>query len=116
MGAYRYVGASTAQIMNTPFVFKRYGQLVEMDDVMAAEKMAEGFLIVPDADFRKIGHTDTELSTYGTMAGHPTVPAAFADRRNKAWALLAKQTGSVPAEDPAPTSIPQVIPIQQETT
>ena len=116
MGAYRYVGASTAQIMNTPFVFKRYGQLVEMDDAMAAEKMAEGFLIVPDADFRKIGHPETELSTYGTMAGHPTVPAAFADRRNKAWALLAKQVGNVPTEEPTPVPAPQFIPIQQETT
>ena len=101
MGSYRYVSTAPGQILNTKFVFTRYGQLVEMDDSLAAEKIKDGFPLVPETVFASVGHTDVELKTYGKMAGHPSVPPDFADKRNKVWALL--QNPSVPP-DPEPTA------------
>ena len=111
MGSYRYVSAAPGQILNTKFVFTRYGQLVEMDDALAAEKIEAGFPLVPESVFASVGHTDAELKTYGKMAGHPSVPPDFADKRNKVWVLL--QQPSTPPSAPEPTAATET---QQEDT
>lgn len=102
MGSYRFVGTS-GQIMDTPFVFRRYGQLVKIDDDLAEKSMANGFHLIPASEFNELGHADDHLKEWGHRPTHPDAPPAFVEARNKAWSKLSDRCVAILAKS-APVS------------
>lgn len=93
----RYVGASSAQIMDTKFVFKRYGQQVELPDELATRVMAENFPVVTEEEFKSLGHTEDELKNHANPATHAKASAEFLGKRKAAWdSLSARATAAEP--------------------
>jgi hypothetical protein len=103
----RYVGASSAQIMDTPFVFKRYGQLVEMPDELF-KSLPPHFPVITDEEFGSLGHPPEELKQYAEPKTHAKAPKEFIERRAAAWAKIAErvEAASKPAPLPALAAAP----------
>ena len=118
MGAYRYVGGAGGQILDTPFVFKRYGQLVEMEDKLATQVMAAGFHILPESEFKESGHTEDELKQWGSKIGHHRIPPAVAAKRDVMWARVSERQMAASAainKAIADSGIEEPPPAQAET-
>ena len=86
MGQYRFVGAAPAQILDTPYNFTCYGQLVEMDDAMAIHAAAGHINIIPAEEFVA---TAEELKQFSRFDKHSKAPQSFLDNRSHHWDLAA---------------------------
>lgn len=80
----RYVGGAQAEIMGTPYVFRSYGQLVEMPEELVREKQ-DRISLLTDEEFKSLGHPAQELVDFGRFDSHANAPQEFLDRRLKAW-------------------------------
>lgn len=114
MGQYRYVGASIAEIWDTPFKLTRFGQLVEMPDNIAKSAITgtglpnSGMPLILASDWGKYAITDDELKAHGPDAGNPKVTDAFAAKRDRIWKELPdlKKNALDAIEHPTPAPAP----------
>lgn len=92
MPSYRYVGAASAAILDSPFEFKKYGQLVELPDDMVNKAIVEGKIsLIPAEEFDILGHDPKELQYHSRFETHATVHPKFPDfhlKRGHAWAKV----------------------------
>ena len=81
MPSYRFAGSAGA-IMDTPHTFERFGQKAEIDEALAAEKIAEGFPLLLASEFDACGLTEKELADYPSAESHEAAPEAFREKKN----------------------------------
>lgn len=87
MAQFRYVGGAQAEIWDSPFVFKAYGQLVEMPDDVAQKAMEGRIALVPAKEFDSLGHTQDELKKFSRFESHRLATPEFLTKRAEAWKL-----------------------------
>lgn len=114
MSQYRFVGCAPAQIMDTPYSFNRYGQLVEIPDELAAMAIANRVHLLPAADFDALGHTPEHLKQFNNPAMHASAPEEFIRARNAAWLKVAenRERAAKPAEPEPPGVVFVSAPIE----
>lgn len=107
MPLYRHVGTFT-QIYDTPYIFKRFGQLADVPDDLASQCKH----LIPAADYDAEGITKDEEKRFGEQPGyenpHPTF-AAFKVKRDAVWAKAAarwEKLTAPPTQAPATTQEP----------
>ncbi len=101
----RYVGGAESVVMDTPYKFSRYGQLVEVPEGLGQRMLAELPVLTPE-EFSTVGHTDEELKKFGDFASHRAAPVEFVERRKKAWEMLHERgTDKRPAAVRAPAVV-----------
>ena len=86
MGQYRFVGAAPAQILDTPYNFTCYGQLVEMSDEMAMVALNGHINIIPADEFDA---TAEELKQFSRFEKHSQATPEFVTKRDKHWNIAA---------------------------
>jgi hypothetical protein len=77
-GSYRFIGMAGGMVHGTPFVFKKFGQLFEMDNDLAKGLIQEGLLIIPNEVYL----------TYGIQETIVFNSPDFIEKRTKIWADL----------------------------
>jgi hypothetical protein len=79
--------------MDTPFVFKKFGQLVEIPEELAA---GHPHLVTPEV-WNSVGFTEEETKAkwFGAVSAHRNAPAEFIAKRNTLWANPVVQDGPV---------------------
>lgn len=101
----RFVGTAPAALLSNSadygsIQFQRYGQLVELDEdvyigIVSGHYGAK-LALIPDEEFRKLGHTDTELVKHGGFESHSTASADFLKRRDTAMSIMERYHSSPP--------------------
>jgi hypothetical protein len=99
MPAFRFVGAH-AQIYDTPYVFTRFGQLVELPEDLARRVILERVRLVPASVWDGLGITEAEIQKPGPD---------FAAKKRAAWAAAEAHHASLldPASDSGPAGEPE---------
>ena len=103
MSIYRFIGSQGA-IIDSPHTFHRFGQKAEIDDKTAAEKIADGFPILPGAAFDALGFTEKELTDYPSAQSHEEAPQSFKDKKRAALMALHELRRGKPAATAPPTA------------
>ena len=80
---YRFLGTK-GQILDTPYEFSQFGQLVSIEPELAASNR----MLVPAADFDSIGFTSDELKKYADVSTHDKATDSFLAKKVKALTLL----------------------------
>ncbi len=85
MGVYRYVGGAPAEIMDSPYKFTRYGQLVEMPDELAEHAIAHRVPLVPVPVWESVSVTDSEVKRHSRFETHVQASPEFISKRDALW-------------------------------
>lgn len=95
----RFIGSSPAEIWDTPYVFKKFGQIVELPDDLYQAAVANRMAIVPVEDFDAL-FTAEDLKSYWNFGTHATAKDEF---KAKLVAIVNKRFGrdaGTPVEQP----------------
>lgn len=99
MPNYRYVGSAKAVIMDTPYEFAKYGQLVDLPDEMVQKAIVErGIPLIPAAEFDLLGHDPKELQYHGRFETHETTHPKYPDfhfKKQHGWAKAAEHRATM---------------------
>lgn len=87
---YRFLGTK-GQILDTPYEFSQFGQLVSIEPELAASNR----MLVPATDFDSIGFTPDELKKYADPSTHDKATDSFLAKKDKALLLLNKPADEV---------------------
>ena len=104
MGVYRYVGAAPAEIMDSPYSFKSFGQLVEIPDTLAEHAISHRIPIVPIVIWEEVGITDSEAKRHARFESHAEVSPEFAAKRDAIWRKSNEHREAVVAKMNAPVA------------
>lgn len=98
MASVAYVGTSESGILDTPYTFSAFGQLVEMPDDLMKRAVLGGIALIPAAEFGGLGFTPEELAR--DFSSLHVGGAVFEEKLRKSWAVLGKHRTALerPAE------------------
>lgn len=85
MGVYRYVGGSGAEIHDSPYVFKSFGQLVELPDDVAKKAIEGRIPLVPVTVWDDVGFSETEAKRHARFETHAVASPEFLAKREAVW-------------------------------
>lgn len=102
MAVYRFVGTTPSGLHDTQFKFTMFGQAVEMPAELAEPAIKEGALLLPAAQWGKLGISESDLKEHAPKILHGMKPD-FEAKVRAAWgALHDYRTGAAaPDVDPA---------------
>ena len=101
-----YLG-SYADIGN--FNLRRFGQVIDLTDDVAALALAGGVALLPKDVFDSVGFTPQELADYAYPARQANAPLSFWEKKNAAVALAVPLIAKAKAGNLRPWDVAEVV-------